>query len=59
MPATIEHEVNLLHMLDRSAEAAGDANEFPQDAFNAARGMVNGLVAGLIFWAVILYLLLK
>ena len=60
MPAIFEHDVKLLHMQDKSAVAARDAaNEIPRDAFNAARGMVNGLVAGLMFWAVTLYLLLK
>ena len=60
MPATFEHDGKLLHMQDKSPVAARDAaNEFPQDAFNAVRGMVNGLVASLMFWAVTLYLLLK
>jgi hypothetical protein len=60
MPAALEHDRVLSLSPDESAEADGDAaDEFPEDAFSMARGMVNGLAAGLIFWAVIIYLLMK
>jgi hypothetical protein len=60
MPAALEHDPILFQAQDESAESAGDvANELPEDAFSSARGMVNGLVAGLIFWAVAIYLLMK
>lgn len=60
MSVTLERDRNLFQAEEKNARASGDtANEFPKDGFSMARGMVNGLAAGLIFWAVTIYLLMK
>jgi len=60
MPASLEHDRILLQVKDRSAEATKDGtSEYPEDPFSMARGMVNGVLTGLIFWAVTLYWLMK
>ena len=60
MPASLEHDRILLQVKDRSAGATEDGtNEYPEDFFSSARGMVNGVLTGLIFWAVIIYWLMK
>jgi hypothetical protein len=60
MPASIEHDRILFQVKDRSAKAAKDwASEYPEDSFSVARGMVNGVLTGLIFWAVAIYWLMN
>jgi len=60
MPATLEHDRIFLQVNDRSAEATKDGtSEYPEDPFSMARGTVNGVLTGFIFWAVIIYWLLK
>ena len=60
MPASLEHDRILLQVKDRSAETTEDGtNEYAEDLFSSARGMVNGVLTGLIFWAVIIYWLMK
>ncbi|HEX9135395.1 MAG TPA: hypothetical protein VF905_00435 [Nitrospirota bacterium] len=60
MSVILENDVTLFQMQERNVEAArDDTKEFLEDAFSSARGMVNGLAAGLIIWAVIIYLLMK
>jgi hypothetical protein len=59
MPVVLEHD-RVLSQQDESAEPAGNSiKELSEDAFSSARGMVNGLVVSLIFWAVIIFLLMK
>jgi len=59
MPASIEHDRILLQVKD-SAEATTDrASEYPEDPFSVARGMMNGVLTGLIFWAVTIYWLVN
>lgn len=61
MSVTLENDVTLSQMQDRKVEA-DDVKEALEDAISSARGirgMVNGLAAGLIIWAVIIYLLMK
>lgn len=60
MPAYIEHDPVLLQVKDRSTGVSRDGtNEYPDDPFSVARGMVNGVLTGLIFWVVAIYLLMK
>jgi hypothetical protein len=60
MPAALEHDRVLFQAQDEDAEITGDAAiEFPEDAFSAARGMVNSLAVSLIIWAVIIYFVMR
>jgi hypothetical protein len=60
MPVSLEHDRILLQAKGRSAEATEDGtSEYPEDPFSMARGMVNGVLTGLICWAVTLYWLMK
>jgi hypothetical protein len=60
MLASIEHDRVLLEVEDRSTEVSEDGtSEYPDAPLSMARGMVNGVWIGLIFWAIIIYLLMK
>jgi hypothetical protein len=60
MPASRELNLVSWQVKDRNAAVSEEGNsEFTEDPFSPARGMVNGVAAGLICWAVIIYLLMK
>jgi hypothetical protein len=60
MPASRELDLVAWQVKGRNAAVSEEGKrEFTEDPFSPARGMVNGLAAGLIFWAVIIYLLMK
>lgn len=60
MSAALEHDRVLFQAHDEDAEITGDpVIEFPEDAFSAARGIVNGLAVSLIIWAVIIYFVIR
>jgi hypothetical protein len=60
MPTYMTRDHVLLEVDDGSTGVSTDrTGEYPDDPFSMARGMMNGVLIGLIFWAAALYLLMK